>query len=195
MRIIGGTFRSRQLKSSSKMALRPTSDRLRETLFNVIATRVPDSRFLDLFAGSGAVGIEAISRGSREAVFVESHAAAAQLIRANLGLLGIVREARILPVDARKALEKLAAEKGSTFDLIFLDPPYAAAEDYERVLEYLGGSPLVEGDSLVIVEHRRNFDLSPAYGTLARVRILRQGDASLSFYRCSPGGLPAGRDS
>lgn len=195
MRIIGGTFRSRQLKSSKKMSLRPTSDRLRETLFNVISTRVPDSRFLDLFAGTGAVGIEAISRGARAAVFVESHAPAADLIRANLELLGAVRDARVLPVDALKALEKLASEKGPAFDVIFLDPPYAAAAEYERVLTYLGRSALVEDGSLVIAEHRRNFDLVEAYGTLSRVRVLRQGDAALTFYRSSPGGLPPGRDS
>lgn len=186
MRVIAGTFRSRQLKSLKGDALRPTSDRLRETLFNVIAGRVSDSRFLDLFAGTGAVGIEAISRGAQEAVFIENHAPAAALIRKNLASLGIQSGARVLPLDAMRGLEKLAAEpttRTSPFDLIFLDPPYAAAEDYRRILNFLGAAPFLAADGVVIAEHRHSFDLPETIGHLRRVRVLRQGDSSLTFYR------------
>jgi 16S rRNA (guanine966-N2)-methyltransferase len=186
MRVIAGTFRSRQLKSLKSLALRPTSDRLRETLFNVIADRTAGCRFLDVFAGTGAVGIEALSRGAAEVIFIENHAPAAELIRKNLDSLGVSSGTRVLPLDALRALERLTSEKSdapATFDIVFLDPPYAAAEDYRRVLAFLGASPLLAESSLVITEHRRSFDLPESAGSLQRFRVLRQGDASLTFYR------------
>jgi 16S rRNA (guanine(966)-N(2))-methyltransferase RsmD len=194
MRVIAGKFRSRQLKSLKGMALRPTSDRLRETLFNVIGDRVEGSRFLDVFAGTGAVGIEALSRGAREAVFIENHAPAAALIEKNLESLGLRAEARVLRLDAARGLQRLAAEaaaKRKDYDMVFLDPPYAAAEDYRRVLSFLGASSLLAEDSLVIAEHQPKLELPETTGNLDRVRMLRQGDAALSFYRTIkklPGG-------
>ena len=188
MRVIAGKFRSRQLKSLKGMALRPTSDRLREALFNVISDRVEGSRFLDLFAGTGAVGIEALSRGAREAVFIENHAPAAAVIEKNLQSLGLRAEARVLVLDASSGLERLAREavaKPKHCDIVFLDPPYAAAEEYRRVLSFLGGSPLLAEGSLVIAEHQRKFELPETVGNLERVRRLQQGDAALSFYRCT----------
>ena len=198
MRVIAGKFRSRQLKSLKGMTLRPTSDRLRETLFNVIADRVEGSRFLDVFAGTGAVGIEALSRGAREAVFIENHAPAAALIENNLESLGLRAEARVLALEAARGLQRLAAEaaaKRKDYDLVFLDPPYAAAEDYRRVLSFLGTSPLLAEDSLVIAEHQRKLELPETTGNLDRVRMLRQGDATLSFYRCTIRKLPGGATS
>jgi 16S rRNA (guanine(966)-N(2))-methyltransferase RsmD len=186
MRVIAGTFRSRILKSLKGLALRPTSDRLRETLFNVLAPNIAGSRFVDLFAGTGAIGIEALSRGAAEVVFIENHARAATLIRRNLESLGINTGATVLAVDALRGLAMLAARKNSgapAFDHIFLDPPYAAAEDYSRVLEFLGSADLLAPAGLVVAEHRRNFDLSEEPGTLRRFRVLKQGDAALSFYR------------
>src|SRR5207245_1366501 len=138
---IAGTYRSRILKSLKGLALRSTSDRLRETLFNVLGSSVTGFRFLDLFAGTGAIGIEALSRGAAEVVFVESHPPAAALIRRNLASLGIRSGATVFAVDAHRALEKLARRKKrvvARFDFIFLDPPYAAAKDYARMLEFLG---------------------------------------------------------
>src|SRR5215470_20411476 len=120
MRIIAGTFRSRQLKPLRKLPIRPTSDMLRETLFNILGPRVAGARFVDLFAGTGAVGIEAISRGASHVLFVENHRGAAQLIAANLALLEITEGARILTADALAAIGKLASEPA--FDLVFLDP-------------------------------------------------------------------------
>jgi 16S rRNA (guanine(966)-N(2))-methyltransferase RsmD len=186
MRVIAGTFRSRILKSLKGLALRPTSDRLRETLFNVLAPNIAGSRFVDLFAGTGAIGIEALSRGAAEVVFIENHARAATLIRRNLESLGINTGATVLAVDALRGLAMLAARKNSgapAFDHIFLDPPYATAEDYSRVLEFLGSADLLAPAGLVVAEHRRNFDLSEEPGTLRRFRVLKQGDAALSFYR------------
>src|SRR5277367_2553929 len=111
MRIIAGTFRSRQLKSLKGLTLRPTSDRLRETLFNVLQTRIESCRFVDLFAGSGAVGIEAVSRGAKEVVFIENHRPTVDLIRRNLESLEIRTGVRVLPIDAMRGLQKLAAEQ------------------------------------------------------------------------------------
>jgi 16S rRNA (guanine966-N2)-methyltransferase len=189
MRVIAGTFRSRQLKSLKGMALRPTSDRLRETLFNVLGEKVAGSSFVDLFAGTGAVGIEALSRGAHEVIFVEKHAPAAALIKKNLEALEVKSGARVLSVDAVHGLEILSKDQSGASGrhrIVFLDPPYGNVEDYDRVLSFLGFEmPLDEG-SLVIAEHRRNLDLPETVGNLQRVRLLRQGDATLTFYHCGP---------
>jgi len=185
MRVIAGTFRSRQLKSLKGLALRPTSDRLRETLFNVLGDRVSGARFLDLFAGTGAVGIEALSRGAREVVFVENHLPAAALIRKNLESLGLTSSARVLPVDAMRGMQELAVGRATEpFEIVFLDPPYAAAGEYARVLTFLGDALFLRDGSLVIAEHRKTSTLPEKVGRLECVRVLRQGDASLTFYRC-----------
>jgi 16S rRNA (guanine966-N2)-methyltransferase len=182
MRIIAGTFRSRILKSLKGQALRPTSDRLRETLFNVLGGAVDGAQFIDVFAGTGAVGIEALSRGASEVVFVENHAPAAALIRRNLESLGIRSGATVIADDALRGLEKLAAKRrpDTPYDFVFVDPPYAQAEDYARILRFLGTSPLLSSAGKVIVEHRWDFAL-PESGRLRRTRMLKQGDAALSF--------------
>jgi 16S rRNA (guanine966-N2)-methyltransferase len=183
MRIIAGKFRSRQLKSLKGLALRPTSDMLRETLFNILGPRVEGSCFLDLFAGTGAVGIEAISRGAVSAVFVENHPAAARLIRENLASLEIKSEARIIATAAAPALAKLQKERATVFDFIFLDPPYANKNDYELTLDSLAASPLVSESSILIAEHSKKSPLAKCIGGLEQFRLLTQGDATLSFYR------------
>src|SRR6266403_2393773 len=186
MRVIAGTYRSRILKSLKGLALRPTSDRLRETLFNVLAPSISGARFADLFAGTGAIGIEALRRGAAKVVFIENHAPAAALIRKNMDSLGIRSGFTVLPADVLRGLEILAAKaKGaeSKFDLIFLDPPYAAAADYERVLGFLDAADLLAPGGMVIAEHRRKFALPENDPALRRFRVLKQGDAALSFYR------------
>ena len=186
MRVIAGTYRSRVLKSLKGLALRPTSDRLRETLFNVLGPGVADSRFIDLFAGTGAIGIEALSRGATEVVFVENHAPAATLIRRNLESLGIRKGAMVLATDALRSLEMLTSGKkgkSSLYDYVFLDPPYYAAKDYARVLESLGSGNLLAPGGLVIAEHRRSFELPEEMGALQCYRVLKLGDAALSLYR------------
>src|SRR5260370_31482297 len=140
MRVIAGTYRSRILKSLKGLALRPTSDRLRETLFNVLTPNIAGSRFVDLFGGTGAIGIEALSRGAAEVVFIENHAPAVTLIRRNLESLGIDAGVTVLAVDALRGLAMLAARKNSgtpPFDPIFLEPPSPAPEDYSPVLVFV----------------------------------------------------------
>jgi 16S rRNA (guanine(966)-N(2))-methyltransferase RsmD len=183
MRIIAGKFRSRQLKSLKGLALRPTSDMLRETLFNILGPRVEGARFLELFAGTGAVGIEAISRGAVSAVFVENHPAAVRLIRENLASLEIKSEGRIIAAAVTPALTKLEKEHAAVFDFIFLDPPYANEKDYESTLRSLESSSLVAESTMVIAEHHKSFDSPASVGQFERTRLLRQGDAALSFYR------------
>jgi len=193
MRIIAGKFRSRQLKSLKRMALRPTSDNLRETLFNVLGGLVVDARFMDLFAGTGAVGIEALSRGASEAIFVEKHPPAVALIKENLESLDIRTGTRVVASEALKALERLAKEPSAAnarIDILFLDPPYAEAEAYKTALAFLGDAKLLAENAVVIAEHQRSLDLPETFGKLERVRVLRQGDAALTFYRFRPPSLP-----
>ncbi|MGB2635263.1 MAG: 16S rRNA (guanine(966)-N(2))-methyltransferase RsmD [Candidatus Acidiferrum sp.] len=186
MRVITGKFRSRHLQSLKGLDLRPTSDRLRETLFNILGDLVIGSRFIDAFAGTGAVGIEALSRGATEVVFIENHAPAVALIKKNLASLPIKEGARIVSIDVLRALKTLTQENSSPTappQILFLDPPYDHAADYDRVISFLGSATLLSEGSLVIAEHRRNFTLPEAVGNLQSVRVLRQGDAALSFYR------------
>lgn len=182
MRVIAGKYRSRRLAAPPGMATRPTSDRLRETLFNVVASRVPDSVWLDLFAGSGAVGIEALSRGARSATFVESSSAAAKIIRKNLQSLEIEEGFEVIEREAATALRMLDAQ-AVNFDFCFLDPPYRKMSDYEQILGFLSQSRLLGPESLAIAEHDKHFDPGDEFGSLRRRRVLRQGDAVLSFYR------------
>jgi 16S rRNA (guanine(966)-N(2))-methyltransferase RsmD len=190
MRIIAGKHRSRILKSLKGLALRPTSDRLRETLFNILGPAVAGSRFLDVFAGTGAVGIEALSRGAAEAFFIENHASAAKLIRQNLDSLKIITGYTILAADALTALQKLAdlhTPSTPPIDFVFVDPPYAAHADYARTLEFLSSSSanFLAPNALIIFEHHHKFHLPEQSGTLRRTRLLKQGDAALSFFRCA----------
>jgi 16S rRNA (guanine966-N2)-methyltransferase len=192
MRIIAGTFRSRQLHSLKGLPLRPTSDKLRETLFDILGELVVGARFLDIFAGTGAVGIEALSRGASEVIFVEKYPPAVALIKKNLASLDISGGARVLPLDALKALERLGGEPTAAHarrDLLFFDPPYAEKAEYASVLEFLGESTLLAVGGVVIAEHQRALDLPECSGKLDRVRVLRQGDAALSFYRVRPPSL------
>ena len=180
MRVIAGKFKGRNLKSPPSMQVRPTSDRLRETLFNVIASRVPDSRFLDLCAGTGAVGIEALSRGAAHATFVDRSRRSCQLIEANLRLCQVPEEQR--DIFCSEVTEFLKQSERDHWDLMFLDPPYK--EDYSRTLQLLGSSTLLSDGGLLIVEHHHKTELPEIIGKLRRGRVLKQGDSSLSFYLC-----------
>jgi 16S rRNA (guanine966-N2)-methyltransferase len=181
MRVIGGKFRSRRLKNPGKLCLRPTSDKLRETLFNILGASVEESLFVDLYAGTGAIGIEAISRGAREAIFIESHPATAQLIRQNLESLEVPSTGEVIGEDAVRGLERIAARR-LVADFVFLDPPYVNTAEHLRVLQYLDTSHIVSPYGLVIVEHHRKTELPLRLARLERTRLLEQGDAALSFY-------------
>jgi 16S rRNA (guanine966-N2)-methyltransferase len=176
MRVIGGEFRSRVLKTLPGTDVRPTPDRLRETLFNILAPTIDGSVFADIYAGTGSVGIEALSRGAARAIFVESNRAAVSVIRENLRSLGIelglegraqVRQAR-----AAAVIGDIDAE------IVFLDPPYRLEQEYERSLTILAERP----PRLVIAQHPSRLQLKENYGALRRGRVLKQGDNSLSFY-------------
>jgi 16S rRNA (guanine(966)-N(2))-methyltransferase RsmD len=179
MRVIGGTYGSRRLIAPRGLATRPTSDRLRETLFNVLAARIEGAVFADLYAGSGAVGIEALSRGASMVHFVDHAAPAIAAIRANLAALQIHSGFHIESSSVSAALRRL-----SEITIVFLDPPYAAASDYDRTLGSIGqlADSLLTADGLVVAEHNRKMTLAESYGPLRRYRVLEQGDAALSFY-------------
>jgi len=182
MRIIAGTYRSRALAAPSGLATRPTSDRLRETLFNVLSPRIEGANSLDLYAGSGAVGMEALSRGAAHVEFVERAEPALRVLRANLARLGLTAGFRIHAAGVAGVLRNM--KPIAAFDVVFLDPPYDAAEEYAATLRLLGGNAagLLADGALVIAEHRKKERLDESYGALARTRLLEQGDAALSFY-------------
>ena len=186
MRVIAGKYRSRPLKSMPGLEIRPTSDKLRETLFNVLCAGNEDAlvgaTFLDLFAGTGAVGIEALSRGAANVVFVESSAKAAVLIQENLKSLGADVGFWLLRSNVTAGLRKLKA-KATAVNVVFLDPPYAGQALYAETLEALDRWSGVDGATLVIAEHDKRFDPGETVGSLRRQRKLTQGDAALSFYR------------
>lgn len=193
MRVIAGSLRSRVLAAPEGMDTRPTADRLRETLFNVLTQgavdRVAGAHVLDLYAGSGTVGIEALSRGAVGVTFVEMAPVALTVLRKNLESLGIQSG---FNVEKRKVVSflRLAAEKGITtrFGLVFLDPPYEATEEYATTLGLLGGecAGILAENAWVVAEHRRKAALDERYGALVRFRIKEQGDAGLSFYEIRP---------
>lgn len=157
MRVIAGSARSLKLKTLEGMDTRPTTDRIKETLFNIIGPTVYDSIFLDLFSGSGGIGIEALSRGAREAVFVENNPRAMRCIKENLKFTRLESKAATMTADVMNALYRLEGEK--VFDIIFMDPPYDRG--FEKiVLEYLAESDLVYDDTTIIVEASRETDFS-----------------------------------
>jgi 16S rRNA (guanine966-N2)-methyltransferase len=187
MRIIAGAYRGFHLRSLKGANLRPTSDQMRQTLFDVLGPAVRGSRFLDAYAGSGAVGLEALSRGASAVVLVENHRPAVELIARNLQALGASPKAvRVLACQVANGLEWLAAE-GAQFEYVFLDPPYAGIAEYHRVLRGLSRSALIGPESAVIAEHWRHMHLEESYGRLAQVRLLRHGDSQLAFYRLKAG--------
>jgi 16S rRNA (guanine966-N2)-methyltransferase len=184
MRIIAGKFRGRKLKSPPSLQTRPTSDRLRESLFNVLAPRIEGARFLDLCAGSGAVGMEALSRGAAHVTFVDRSRKMYALIETNLKSLSASDdEIEVVSREALEFLRKRAKQEEVPFDIIFFDPPYAM--DYEAVLDCASeqAAGLLAEGSVIVVEHHRKKDLKEDFGRLKRYRILKQGDSCLSFYR------------
>jgi 16S rRNA (guanine966-N2)-methyltransferase len=184
MRIIAGKYRGRRLKSPPSAQTRPTSDRLRETLFNVLAPRIEGARFLDLCAGTGAVGIEALSRGAEHVTFVDQSRKMCSLIEANTSALGIgENEFEIVNADASEYLRRHVKKERGSFDLIFFDPPYAT--DYEAAINFIAerGRQLLSDEGIAIVEHHKKKALADAFGSLKRYRTLKQGDSVLSFFK------------
>jgi 16S rRNA (guanine966-N2)-methyltransferase len=188
MRVIAGTFRSRQLSAPRGMRTRPTSDRLRETLFNILAPRLDGCRFVDLYAGTGAVGIEALSRGAEHVWFAENAEPALAALRQNLSALKISRGFTLEDRGVGAMLQRLG-KLPQPVDIVFLDPPYEADDEYAVSLNFLGsvrGRALLAPHALVIAEHSSKTKLAMGYGALENTRLVKQGDAALSFF-----GLPA----
>jgi 16S rRNA (guanine(966)-N(2))-methyltransferase RsmD len=166
---------------------------LRETLFNILGPQIEGALFVDCYAGTGAVGIEALSRGARRAIFIEKHAATATHIRENLASLGIIAaacrgadsaEAEIINMDARPGLNQLAG-RADKIDFLFADPPYAdVRRSFDRLAEFAEKSALA-ASAIVIIEHDSKTKLSELLGSMPRSRLLEQGDSALSFYRNS----------
>jgi len=176
MRVIGGEFRSRRLKTLPGLETRPTPDRLRETLFNILTRQIAGAVFVDAYAGTGAVGIEALSRGAARCIFLERSRAAADVIRENLHSLGIIEHASVV---VGKVLASLGRQQA---DIVFLDPPYDLEAQYALALAEAHAP-------LVIAQHSVRFDPGDAHGPLQRSRVVRQGDNALSFYSNSTDSL------
>lgn len=160
MRVIAGSARRLPLKAPAGLDTRPTTDRIKETLFNMLQNDIYGCSFLDLFSGSGAIGIEALSRGAKDAVFVENNREALACIRDNLSFTHLLSHAVVMGEDCVSAIRKLAAQNRS-FDIIFMDPPYQAGIEYE-VLDALKGTSLVHEDTIIIIEAQLETELDEA---------------------------------
>jgi 16S rRNA (guanine966-N2)-methyltransferase len=196
LRIIAGRLKGRRLDPPTWTGLRPTSDKLRETLFNVLAPRLAGARVLDGYAGTGAVGLEAISRGASHVTFVERDRRAQRLIAGNIVRCGIADGYVIIGSTVLQAIEALSGEP--SFDVVMLDPPYAGPRapsgelsdishdihDVDDVLRAVGA--IVKADGVVVLEHARKRPPPAAAGTLVRLRELASGDSALTFYACQP---------
>lgn len=175
MRVIGGKYKRRKLLSVGGDATRPMLGRMRQTLFDILQDDVAGKVFADLYAGTGAVGIEALSRGARSAVFVEASAAAAKVIRRNLGALEAAGSAQVRVAQVKDVIGSISA------DVFFLGPPYEAAREYAATLAALAGSRA----EWVIAQHGAGLALADRYGGLERVRVVKVGRNRLSMFRCA----------
>lgn len=185
MRISGGEFGGRTLRTPKGDATRPTSDMVRQSLCNILASRLPEARFLDLFAGCGSVGLEALSRGSATATFVEKGRPALDCLRGNIVSLAVTDAAVVLPCPVERALEQFAHQQ-QQFDIIFLDPPFADVAAYLAVLQKIATGGLLSPDGIVIAQHDIRVSLPDQLQTLTRYRLHPIGDNALSFYQQAP---------
>jgi 16S rRNA (guanine966-N2)-methyltransferase len=184
VRVIAGSLKGRRLKTPAWEGLRPTSDKLRETLFNIVAPRVGGARVLDGYAGTGAVGIEALSRGAACVTFVEQDRRAQALIADNLAHCGVMHGYAIIRASATRALSDLH-RRAAAFDLILLDPPYDEHDD-DLAAVLAQAADLVAPGGMIVLEHARKRPAPPSAGPLARTRAVTSGDSVLEFYACPP---------
>jgi 16S rRNA (guanine966-N2)-methyltransferase len=189
MRVIAGTHRGRRLYGPQKLALRPTSDRVREALFSILGNRLTNSRFLDLYAGTGAVGIEAISRGAEHVTSVESNRDALKLQQQNLELCHIGDELAVLNQTVQQFLNHPNQWNGP-YDLVFADPPYTEAQELSSLLAAPRIDDLFALDSWLVVEHAAKTVLPTSLGCTQFLRRYRYGDTALSLYS-RPHTVPA----
>jgi len=185
MRVIAGSLKGRRLKTPDWDGLRPTSDKLRETLFNILAPRIAGARVVDAYAGTGAVGIEAISRGAREVVFIDHDRRAQELIAGNLAHCGITTGYNVIRTGALRALESLGNGAFDPFDIVWLDPPYEASEAELMGVLAAAGETLAP-DGMAVLERSRRRPGPDAAGRLVRSRDVLSGQSALTFYLCRP---------
>lgn len=181
MRVIAGSARGLRLKTLKEPDVRPTSDRIRESIFGILGAQVMDSQFLDLYAGIGSVGIEALSRGARMAVFVDRDPRCISAILTNLDVTHLRERAEVYRNEVSDAV-RILKKRGYGFDIVFLDPPYASRLAGETVM-MLDKSGLVRGGGLVVAEHSRREEMPQELVTLEGVRLVVYGDTTVSFYR------------
>jgi 16S rRNA (guanine(966)-N(2))-methyltransferase RsmD len=181
LRIIAGAYKGRRLATPRGETTRPTADQVRIALLDTLMPWLPEARVLDLFAGAGGVGLEALSRGAAHVTFVERDARAVQALRANVTTLGVERAARIVRDDVRRALRTLLHE-GGRFDVVFLDPPYDG-DDVATTLDALGGVELLADGAVVVAQHLTKRAPSPSVGALGAFRTRRFGETTLTFFR------------
>ena len=177
MRVSGGTGKGQRLKVPSGSRVRPTSDKVKQALFNILGDRVIDAAFLDLYAGAGGIGIEALSRGAKRVVFVDSSRDSLAVIRRNIEQLGFGDRANVVQATAEAFLKK----KSELYDIVFLDPPYA--EEMQPLLELIGASGLIKQGTIVVAEHFKKQPSPQQAGSLSHYRDARYGDTVLAFYK------------
>ncbi|MBI4796128.1 MAG: 16S rRNA (guanine(966)-N(2))-methyltransferase RsmD [Deltaproteobacteria bacterium] len=180
MRVIAGSLKGRRL-APVRGLIRPTGAKVREAIFNILGNVVAEARVLDLFAGTGALGIEALSRGAKDAVFVEDHPESLKVLRRNLESLDLGDRSRVLPVSVHTALKKLAVQC-EKFNLAFLDPPYGG-EKAVTALAALAAAAIISPGAWVVAEHSRRDTLPEAAGNLERRELRRYGDTQVDFYQ------------
>ena len=181
MRVIAGAFKGRRLVTPRGPATRPTADQVRIALMDTLMPYLPGARVLDLFAGAGGVGLEALSRGAAQATFVERDAPAVAALEANIRTLGVEAATRVLRLDVARALGRLAAE-GQRFEIVFLDPPYDT-ELAGEALAALGAGAVTAPGALVVAQHLTKRAPAAAYGALSSFRARRFGETTLTFFR------------
>jgi 16S rRNA (guanine966-N2)-methyltransferase len=185
VRIIAGALKGRRLVTPKGATTRPTADQVRIALMDTLTPRLPDARVLDLFAGAGGVGLEALSRGAAHATFVERDPRAVAALRENVETLGVGAMARVRRADVLRELPALY-QAGERFDVVFLDPPYDT-NLVETTLQALGGGGLLLAEGLVIAQHFTKRAPAATVGALATFRTRRFGETTLTFYRAAPG--------
>jgi len=177
MRVTGGTGRGRRLKAPPGSRVRPTSDKVKQALFNILGERMADALFLDLFAGAGGIGIEALSRGAGHVVFVDSSRASLNVVRQNIEQTGFEDQSRAVLSKVESFLKK----PSGSYDIVFLDPPYA--DELQPLLELIAGAGILKPDSIVIAEHFKKQSSPADAGVLTLYREAKYGDTVLAFYK------------
>jgi len=188
LRVIAGTAKGKRLKAPTGMNTRPITDMIKEALFNIWGPSVIGSRFLDLFAGSGSVGIEALSRGAAEVIFVDKAGAAARIIKENLSHCGFTEHYQVLQADVFRVVNSLG-QRGEKFDLIYIDPPFDQVEIFKQIMAVINDMDILAPDAQLVLRTPRKMGM-PSWPNLAKFQLRSYGESSLHYY-CEPEEEPA----